>query len=130
MKKLTKDQLARHAQLCTDLASDWEDLEAAVKQYNEKVAVAHSELQAVVETFNKRVAEANEFVEEVHSEQESFFDEKSERWQESDAGSAYQDWMTQWGDKVVEEVELDWPPEFDVDVDIESFGQLETECST
>jgi uncharacterized protein YukE len=129
VKKLSKDQVTQHLKIGEGLRDAHEELDDAVKKYNEKVNVAFSELQTFVETLNAKITEANDFVENIHSEQEAFFDEKSDKWQEGDAGSAYQDWMTQWGDRVCEEVELSEPEELYVsEIDFESFDGLETEC--
>lgn len=129
MKKLNKEQTAQHTKLSEVLHDAHEELDGAIKKYNEKVAVAFSELESLVDTFNAKITTANDFIGEVHSEQESFFDEKSEKWQEGDIGSAYTDWMSTW-ELEIEAIELDNPGELETpDIDIESFDGLETECS-
>lgn len=130
MKRLSKEQVKRHAQLATDLHEAYREMEAAIGYYNVAVSEAFAKLAPAVEAFNAKVTEANEFIGEVHDEQEAYFDEKSERWQEGDAGSAYSDWKGEW-ETEVEEVELEEPGELDVpDVDIESFENLEEESSS
>lgn len=131
MKKLTKDQIAQHTKLSAELNDVREKLEAAVKRFNEKVAVEFSELETIVEALNEKTSEANAFIEEIHDEQESFYDERSEKWQEGDAGSAYSDWMSTW-EISIEPIELMDLPAQDVPQieGLEDFESLETECSS
>jgi uncharacterized protein YukE len=131
VKKLTKDQIAQHTKLSAELNDVREKLEAAVKRFNEKVAVEFSELETIVEALNEKTSEANAFIEEIHDEQESFYDERSEKWQEGDAGSAYSDWMSTW-EISIEPIELMDLPAQDVPQieGLEDFESLETECSS
>ena len=50
-----------------------------------------------MQAFNDALAAAREFTEEIHSEMETFYNEKSDKWQEGDAGSAYQSWTGRMG---------------------------------
>lgn len=130
MKKLTNVQLIDHAQHATDLRETRDALDGALTEYNRRVAKAFSDLQPFVTAFNERVSEANEFVSTVHDDQQAHFDERSEKWQEGDVGSAYSDWMSQW-ELAVEEVELEEPGELEMpDVDLDAFADLETECGS
>lgn len=129
MKRLSKEQVKEHEELVDAVNGAHQELDGAIKQYNERVAAAHSELAPFVEAFNEAVTKANDFRESVHSDQQAYFDEKSEKWQEGDAGSAYSDWMSQWDEAAIEEVELDDAPEMDTpDLELNGFDQLETEC--
>ena len=42
--------------------------------------------------YQSSVAEAAEYLADLADDAEAYFDEKSEKWQESDAGAAYLDW--------------------------------------
>jgi uncharacterized protein YukE len=128
MKKLSKEQLKQHADLSTELHGAHEALDEAIEQYNKKVVEAFAAIHPFIEQFNSKVEEVNAFIEEIHAEQESYFDEKSERWQDGDAGSAYSDWMSMW-ELAVEEVELEEPSELEMPEVEDSFEQLDTECS-
>ena len=131
MKKLTKNQIAQHTKLSAELHLAHDELEGAITKYNEKVAAAFAELEPVVAALNAKIFDANTFTKEIHDEQQSFFDEKSEKWQEGDAGSTYTDWMNTWEVSDLEEVELDIPGELEMsEIDVETFDWLETECST
>ena len=130
MKKLSKEQLKRHEELSAALHGAHEELDGAIKLFNETVAEAFGKLATYVEEFNSKVIDANTFVEEIHTEQEAYEGDKSDKWRESDAGSAYADWMSAW-EISIEEVELDEPPELNTpDIDLAEFDQLDTECGS
>ena len=113
MKKLSKEQCKQHAAISAALSSAQEDIKSAVEIYNEKVKALFAEiLQPEVDAFNKAKDDATTFLQEIHGEQESFYDERSEKWQEGDAGSSYQDWMGTW-ELEIEELELEEPTPFE-----------------
>jgi uncharacterized protein YukE len=105
MKKLTKVQLTRRDELVAEMRK------------------RHEAVQAAVADLNATIQQANELIVEVHDDQEAFYNERSEKWQEGDAGTAYQDWMSEW-ESEIDEVES---PEEDF---IESFESLSAEVSS
>jgi len=130
MKRLSKEQVKEHGEIGAALHGAQQELEGAIQKYNQRVTEAYSELAPFVTAFNEQVDKANDFIEAVHDDQQAYFDEKSDKWQEGDAGSAYADWMGTW-EFNVEEAELEEPSDLELaDVDIESFDQLATECSS
>jgi len=130
MKKLSKQQCARHEELVAQLTKARDDLNTAIGAYNAEVARLHAELSPKVDAVNAVITEVNSFVEEVHDEQESYYDERSEKWQEGDAGQAYSYWKDGW-DLTLDELELEEPSPFDeVEVDVDGFEQLEDEVSS
>lgn len=72
------------------------------------------------EKYNEIVSNLNNFIIEQRDEMQMYFDERSEKWQESDAGSSYQDWIDAW-DLEIGEVE-----DFD-DVEIPDESELPDE---
>ncbi len=74
MKKLTKDHLKRRTELALALDDAYRALTEAAEKYNEALATAR------------------EFIEDVVSEMSDYQSERSEKWTESDAGSAYENW--------------------------------------
>lgn len=131
MKRLSKIQLKRHEELSGKLSSAKEDLDDAITSFNEKVELLHNDLlQSKVDAFNEAIRQANEFTEEIHSEQEDYESERSDNWRDGDAGSAYQDWMSQW-EMELEELELEPPTPFDeVEIETDNFANLDTEVSS
>jgi chromosome segregation ATPase len=97
MKRLSKAQAATKSELAGKLREKVEALEAEITEFNER------RQKDFDDTVGRRVAELNEVLaecrdlkEEVSGEQESYYDERSEKWQEGDAGSAYSDWKDAW----------------------------------
>lgn len=130
MKKLTKKQQVRHEELSAKLTTAKEGLSAAILDFNEGVQKLHADMAPKVEAVNVAISEANTFAQEIHDEQESYYDAKSDNWRDGDAGSAYSDWMGAW-ELELEEVELEEPVDFDEpEIDTDSFEQLETEVSS
>jgi hypothetical protein len=75
VKKLSKEQ-----------SKALEDLKAKFERDRQRMTDA-------IVAYNSVVDEINTWIEEVHAEQENYYDERSEKWQEGDAGQAYQSWM-------------------------------------
>jgi hypothetical protein len=131
MKRLNKQQAAKHEELSAKLTSGKEELNEAIGQFNTEVEALHEKLLSEkVVALNETIQEANEFAQEIHSEQEDYESERSDKWREGDAGSNYQDWMSAW-ETEIEELELEEPTPFDEpDIDVEGFANLETEVSS
>ena len=89
MKKLSKDQVKRKAEIVQRLAIQEDVIETALEAYNEAVVDAQS------------------FVEEVIQEQEDYKAERSEKWSDSDAGEQYACWSDAWSTESFESVELE-----------------------
>jgi hypothetical protein len=60
--------------------------------------------------YNEAIQNLNSFIFEIREEMQMYFDDKSEKWQESDKGFAYQEWIENW------EVEFE---------EIENFDEIE-----
>jgi hypothetical protein len=118
MKKLAKATLAARTELVEKLGTSyseleeavgqfndtmneaWVDLENAINAYNEKLDTAWGEkLEPAITSYNEVVGEANEWKQDVVSSIEEFMNEKSEKWQESDAASRYESWKDNFTDE-------------------------------
>jgi hypothetical protein len=80
-------------------------------------------VESALLSLNEKIIEAEEWRGDMASEMQDYFDERSERWQESDAGSNYQDWLTEWGSELPE-VELDAPEDVEMP-EVEALDTLE-----
>jgi hypothetical protein len=100
MKKLSKAHVARRNVLAFEMTEKIEAVGQAIMDLNHAIDAC------------------NEFVEEVHSEQDDYSGERSDAWRDGDAGTAYADWMTEWEFSMET---LDDPTE---DVDLDSFESL------
>jgi hypothetical protein len=109
--KLTSEQKAARAEALEHGRALHDRLMVEVHAYNEACLAAYAVLQVAVEEYNTA---AEEIAEEVHAIGESIraaIDEKSERWQESDAGSAASDWCSSYEDWAHESMEFFEPDE-------------------
>jgi hypothetical protein len=130
MKRLSKKQQERHEELLVQLTTARDDLNQAIIHFNEEVSKLHGDLAPKVTAVNEAITLVNAFVEEIHGDQECFYDERSEKWQENDAGQAYADWMGEW-EMSIDELELEEPTPFDeVEIDVETFENLSQEVSS
>jgi hypothetical protein len=133
MKKLSREQMKEYADLNARLHDAYARLDAPIARFNEAVAKAYAELQLQPEVvhLNETVEAVNSFIETVHADQQDYYDERSEGWQDGDAGSTYDDWMSAW-ELEVGEVEFEEPvpmepPYFE---GLELFEAIDTEVSS
>lgn len=132
MKKLAAAQQKEMMRLSSSLDVRKNDVSQRIADFNTKIQELidefNSEISQIVQSYNDVASEANAFVEEVKNAQQEYYDERSEKWQESDRGSEYQDWMNEW-DIEIEEVEVE-EAHFDEidepDIDLEVFEALPT----
>lgn len=83
-------------------------LKAMFVDYDRIKDAAEAELNLLVEQMNDIRIAIHEVLDEAKGDAESYFDERSEKWQESDRGSAYSDWkdkLDQLAGEVEEEFE-------------------------
>jgi hypothetical protein len=71
-------------------------LTVEVEKINNEIMEAQIRLTAAIEVYNERVDDARAFAEGVASEMDDYMSDRSDRWQESDAGSAYSAWKEEW----------------------------------
>lgn len=74
-----------------------------------------------ISDYNTFVREAQEFIEEMRDEMQAYYDDRSEKWQESDTGTEYYDWIDAW-ETGLDEIE-DIQPE---EIDCPDFDAVET----
>jgi hypothetical protein len=94
MKRLSKDQLATRNELVKRLRDAAGAIETAIDTTN-----------GVIDEYNAILADVESFRDEVVGEMETYYDERSEKWQETDAGSSYQDWKSQFEALDVDQLE-------------------------
>jgi flagellar biosynthesis chaperone FliJ len=95
--KLTKAEDARKSEYEAELETLVGGVEDARNELQEKI-------QALVEEFNEKhiqplndkLEEVRGFVEDIHSERQSDYDDKSEGWQEGDRGQNAYQWLSDW----------------------------------
>lgn len=124
MKRLNKKQLATKEDYISSINKLKAELETEIEIFNEVMAEAWSAVETAIETYDSvasetwsevdgkqkelaaTIQEANNFINEIHSDMESYYDDKSDRWYESERGESYLEWKDQWEEELeFEEVE-------------------------
>lgn len=117
MKQFTGAQKAQHAEILARMEQKRAALELAIADYNHIMGREFSPVEAAKVALQEVIDEGSAFLATVREDAQSFFDDKSEKWQESEAGEAYGDWLTEL-DRELEAVEVEEPDEVDTpDVD-------------
>ncbi len=112
MKRFSKEQSAKVSQHVETLRAAADKVTAEVSNYNSARATAWKPLEEAVAAYNAAVIDANAMMEGIAADQQSYIDERSEKWQEGDAGQVYQEWMQAW-EGSLEELDIDEPDELE-----------------
>jgi uncharacterized coiled-coil DUF342 family protein len=124
MKALGKKDAKRKAELVGEIQDKAGELSTAVAKFNEELAKLREDLTATITEYNEVVQTAEEFRADMLSQMQSYFDEKSERWQEGEAGQAYQQWINDWEGGALTQVDLEMPDDISEPSD-EASAELE-----
>lgn len=130
MKSLNKEQLNNLTQLQSDLQDAQEKVESAISDFNANINELWANLVSdSLDDYNKLVQQATEFVDETRSTMQSYYDERSEKWQEGDRGQDFQSWLDEWDSTELEEIEMTMPEETDLPEfqAVEAIDELPTE---
>ena len=106
MQKLDKKSVAERERLCDLMRQIIERGNMLIEDYNESLDEDDlQKVEQVVTALNEQIDAANEFIQDQHEMMDSYYNDRSESWQEGDRGQAYQGWMDEW-DVSLESVEL------------------------
>lgn len=128
MNKISKDQSTHHTHVSQALNAAREALTTAVEAFNTKRAEAFAEVTTAAEKLNTELNAARELRDEVVSDMEGYTSDRSEKWAESEAASAFADWQSAWEGLDLDDVEVDEPEDLEApEVDAEAFDQAPTD---
>jgi glutamyl-tRNA reductase len=94
--KMDKRETKQYDDLSSAVRDATEAMEEARETFNEAVLTAYADLETAYRTAENAVADLREFAEQFHADQLSEFEEKSEKWQESDKGQEVAAWISAW----------------------------------
>src|SRR5262249_9050748 len=118
--------------LAAELSADYQELQAALETFTEEREVLWAALQAAVERFNDgqreawepvvhaqsvvntKIEEATQWRTDIAAEMDEYLTERSEKWQESERGQAYQAWRDEYEEEM-DAIELDEPPDIELE---------------
>src|SRR3974390_1904395 len=104
MKRLSKAQISELDTHVEKLGKAYAQVEEAWREFE----AAHQEVASAVEAYNDAVQEAVGWRDDIVSQMQEYYDERSEKWQEGEAGEQYQAWIDEWESASIEE-ELECP---------------------
>lgn len=116
--KITGKKLDERDRLLQEVNEAKSKLEDAVTTYNAAVEDARSSINDFITAFNTALGNAKDFIEGVRDDAQTEFDEKSEKWQESDRGSQVQSWIDEMeghADTLDTELSVDFPSELSIE---------------
>lgn len=114
--KMSKEQVARLTELVEAVDAAQHRVKAAVEKANEEIKRLVNGANELLDPLNEALVELAEFRNDWTAEIRAYIDEKTERWQEGDAGVAHQSMLDEWEDldldgyEPLEAVELEFDP--------------------
>lgn len=91
--KLSELQTKQLNSLIDDLRGENDRVEEILTKINEMI---HNELNGAIDAYNAKVDEAKAFVKNTIIKMEDYVEDKSEAWGDSEDGTAYSDWHSDW----------------------------------
>jgi hypothetical protein len=128
-KEIDVKQFSKVAQKHIEsLAGDLRASASSLQEQHSDLLEAVREFNALVTKHNEKVQETTTFLEELKGDMEGYFEERSEKWQEGDAGQDYQAWIDAVGEAIdgLEQVEEVDEPEEPVVDGLDALDELPT----
>jgi hypothetical protein len=114
VKQLTKTQLKARTAVVGKLNVSADALREAIEQFNDRTAALFEEVvEPALEAYNLLIEEADSVRAEIHDEAEAWASDRSDRWQESEAGSTHSSWVDDWSAEI-EQLMIDPPDPIEV----------------
>jgi hypothetical protein len=109
MIKVSRDQVTERDGLVADLRAKGDQLANAIKQFNTVAAPLIAAVEDALDGYNERLEASREFISNIAETMRSEFDERSERWQDSETGKAADLFIKIWEDIDLEDVDIEVP---------------------
>lgn len=113
--KLTKQEMTERAKHIGALTNGREAIDAAIEAFNATMETAREALETAFEVYETTFNEAKAWAEDIVSQANDDFADKSERWQEGDNGSAAREWIDEWEGALTDEPAIEFPEPIAVD---------------
>lgn len=128
--KLTKAERKRIDDLLTRMADQGQKVQAEVESYNETVNEARSKLDDEIDTYKEIRDELRGVIEDIHSEKEGEYDDKSDNWRDGDRGSSTYDWIEKLNEvKSTLEEDIEIPDAEDLTIELPDTDEIGTEIT-
>jgi hypothetical protein len=93
MKKLSKRDEERRAEIKAELEAAEIEVTSAIEEVN---LLIDGKLAAAIDTYNQAVNNLDGLRDDVVAAMEEYAGDRSEKWQEGDAGQSYEEWKSEW----------------------------------
>ena len=113
MNALSKNQSKAKADASQALRTAAEQVTAAVGAFNKAVEDAQQSVTEALAAYNAVLENTCGFAEQIVADMQESYDGRSEKWQESERGQAYKDWLDEWCGLCLDEIEIDFPDDLD-----------------
>ena len=128
--KLTNAEIAERDKLKEWLVDAREELKSVISLANKAIHDAASSVATAADEYNGLLANASEFRDEIVSRMRDAFDEKSDKWQESDKGQEIDTLITSIEDIDLSDIDIIEPddieePDMDHSDELERLGEAE-----
>lgn len=124
MKKLDKELIAKRDSLVKNLREAAGELETAVSEFNDALDDLKLRLQEKIDDYNMVLQEADSWRADVTGAMEEYYDERSDKWQDSPAGDAYSAWISEYQQLDLDEIDIDMPDNVDMP-DVSNADEIE-----
>jgi hypothetical protein len=115
--KLTKEQSERIAELAGVAQEKGEALQQAIEEFNEKIEEMFAPVEQAVEAMNEVQSEIRSYVEEMVGDWRAEWEDKSDKWQESEKGTATSAWIDEWEQWAeLDEISVEKPEPLEVEI--------------
>lgn len=111
--KLTKAEAKQRFDLVAELEIAGAAVATAIEAFNAAMTEAFKPVAEAVEAYNEKLEEAREFAEDIASSRRDEMANKSDRWQEGDRGQAAENWVSEWENISLDDLEFDQPDELE-----------------
>jgi uncharacterized coiled-coil DUF342 family protein len=120
MKRISKEQQKEIDAQIDKLIATSGELKTTIDEFNAAMAEPRAKLEAVQSTYNDELAEMREIYDQLHTEASEYQSERSEKWNESDAGQVYAQWVDSFEgiSEISDDLAIEMPEPLDVPDDL------------
>lgn len=119
--KMTKTQIEQIADIAGKIRQKTDELEGEVGNINTQITnMIETNITPLVGQYNDLLSEARELIDTIASDMRGEFDDKSETWQEGERGQTVSDFIQQFEDLDLQEIDTPTFEELTIDLDDEA----------
>jgi hypothetical protein len=131
--KISKQERAQLDDFAARLTKEHADLAGVLEEQGAIIEAAYERINGAIDTYNGALADAHSFLEDVSSQAQSDYDDKSDRWREGEKGESVREWIDTLDNVVTELEEIEQltfdTPSVDITDHAELLEQIEDEPS-